>query len=150
MGIKLPHELKTVCNRAPNFSILWWEINTDVTDSDDNKINEANIGIIIIIIMNLLRFYSAFLGTQSASHSKGDISSSTTSVQHPHGWCDGSHSAPERPPHTRLLVERRQSDEANRCMGMIRRPWGSEANGRIWPGCQGYTPTLFRRTSWDF
>ncbi len=64
-------------------------------------------------LYNLLQLYSAFLGTQSALHSKGDISSSTTSVQHPPGWCDGSHSAPERPPHTNLLVERRQSDEAN-------------------------------------
>ncbi len=35
-----------------------------------------------------------------------------------------------------------QSDEANQCMGMIR-PWWSEANGEIWPGCRGYTPTLF-------
>ncbi len=103
-----------------------------------------------IIINNLLNLYSAFLGTQSTLHSKGDISSSTTNVQHPPGWCDGSHSAPERPPHTSLLVERRQSDEANQCMGMIRRPWWSEANGQIWPGCRGNTPTLFRRTSWDF
>ncbi len=94
--------------------------------------------------------YSAFLGTQSALHSKGDISLSTTSVQHPPGWCDGSHSALERPPHTSLLVERRQSDDANQCMGMIRRPWWSEASGRIWPECRGNTPTLFRRTSWDF
>ncbi len=99
---------------------------------------------------NLLHLYSAFLDTQSALHSKGAISSSTTNVQHPPGWCDGSHSAPERPPHTSLLVERRQSDEANQCMGMIRRPWWSEASGQIWPGCRGYTPTLFRRTSWDF
>ncbi len=72
---------------------------------------------------NLLHLYSAFLDTQSALHSKGAISSSTTNVQHPPGWCDGSHSAPERSPHTSLLVERRQSDEANQCMGMIRRPW---------------------------
>ncbi len=78
---------------------------------------------------NLLHFYNAL-------HSKGDISSSTTNVQHPPGWCVGSHSAPERPPHTSLPVERRQSDEANQCMGMIRRPWRSEDNGRIWPGCQ--------------
>ncbi len=35
-------------------------------------------------------------------------------------------------------------------MGIIRRPWWSKANERIWPGCWGYTPTLFRRTSWDF
>ncbi len=62
---------------------------------------------------NLLHLYSAFLGTQSALYSKWDISSSTTNVKHPLGWCDGSHSAPERPPHTSLLVERRPSDEAN-------------------------------------
>ncbi len=99
---------------------------------------------------NLLHLYSAFLDTQSALHSKGAISSSTTNVQHPPGWCDGSHSAPERPPHTSLLVERRQSDEANQCMGMIRRPWWSEASGLVWSGCRGNTPTLFRRTSWDF
>ncbi len=66
---------------------------------------------------NLLHLYSAFLDTQSALHSKGAISSSTTNVQHPPGWCDGSHSAPERPPHTSLLVERRQSNEANQFMG---------------------------------
>ncbi len=99
---------------------------------------------------NLLHLYSAFLDTQSALHSKGAISSSTTNVQHPPGWCDGSHSAPERPPHTSLLVERRQSDEANQCMEMIRRPWWSEASGLVWPGCRGNTPTLFRRTSLDF
>ncbi len=88
---------------------------------------------------NLLHLYSAFLDTQSALHSKGAISSSTTNVQHPPGWCDGSHSAPERPTHTSLLVERRQSDEPNQCMGMIRRPWWSEASGLVWPGCRGNT-----------
>ncbi len=30
-------------------------------------------------------------------------------------------------------------------MGMIRRPWWSEANGQIWPGCRGHTSTLFER-----
>ncbi len=34
---------------------------------------------------NLLHLYSAFLDTQSALHSKGTISSSTTNVQHPPG-----------------------------------------------------------------
>ncbi len=34
---------------------------------------------------NLLHLYSAFLDTQSALHSKGAISSSTTNVQHPPG-----------------------------------------------------------------
>jgi len=28
-------------------------------------------------------------------------------------------------------------------MGMIRRPWWTEANGQIWPGCPNTTPTLF-------
>ncbi len=35
---------------------------------------------------NFLHLYSAFLDTQSALHSKGAISSSTTNVQHPPGW----------------------------------------------------------------
>ncbi len=94
--------------------------------------------------------YIALFKALKALYIQGGISSTTTNVQHPPGWCDGSHIAPERPPHTSLLVERRQRDEANQCMGMIRRPWWSEANGQIWPGCWGYTPTLFRRTSWDF
>ncbi len=34
---------------------------------------------------NFLHLYSAFLDTQSALHSKGAISSSTTNVQHPPG-----------------------------------------------------------------
>jgi len=74
---------------------------------------------------------------------KGEISSTTTKVQHPSGWCKTSHIVPERPQHTSLLVERGQSDEANQYMGMIRRPWWTDANGQIWPGCQDYTPTLF-------
>ncbi len=76
---------------------------------------------------NLLHLYSAFLGTQSALHRRGGISSTTPSVQHPPGWCNGSHVVPERPTHTSILVERRQSDEPNQCMGIIR-PWCSEAN----------------------
>jgi len=51
--------------------------------------------------------------TLKALYIERGISSTTTNVQHPPGWCDGSHIAPERPPHTSFLVERRQSDEAN-------------------------------------
>ncbi len=51
---------------------------------------------IIIIIC----YISTFLGTQSALQGRGGISSSTTSVQHPPGSCDGSHISPERPPHS--------------------------------------------------
>ncbi len=48
---------------------------------------------------------------------------------------------PDRPPHTSLLVERRQRwlmKPISVCMGMVRRSWCSEANGEIWPGCRGY------------
>ncbi len=94
--------------------------------------------------------WSFFLGTKSALHRRRRGSPQPPpNVQHPPGWCDSSHCAPELPPHTSLLVERRQCDEANQCMGVIRRPWWSEANERIWPEWI-YTPTLFRRTSCDF
>ncbi len=106
----------------------------------------------IIIIMNnynnLSHLNSAFLGTQSALHSKGGIDSSTTSVKHPPGRCNGSHIVPECSPHTSLLVERRQSDEANQCMGMIKRmARGQWANlSRV----QGNTPTLFSKDIMGF
>jgi len=58
-------------------------------------------------------YIALFLCTQSALHMEGRISSTTAIVQHQSGWWDDSHIAPERPPHTSLLVERRQSDEAN-------------------------------------
>ncbi len=85
-----------------------------------------------------LHLYSAFLGTQSALHRRG------TSPQPPPVCsieataaivCQNAH-------HTPSYWWRGDSDEANQCMGMIRRPWWSEANGQIWPGCRGYTPIL--------
>ncbi len=57
--------------------------------------------IIIICYIYIARFW-----VLKALYIEGGISSTTTSVQHPPGWCDGSHIAPERPPHTSLLVER--------------------------------------------
>ncbi len=45
--------------------------------------------------------------------------------------------------HTPAYRWRGDSDEVNQCMGMIRRPWWSEANGEIWPGCRGYTLLFF-------
>ncbi len=86
---------------------------------------------LIIIENNVLHLYSAFLGTQSALYRRGESTQPPAMLQHLPGWCNGSHIAPERPPHTSLLVERRQSDEANRCMGIIRMAWWSEANGYI-------------------
>ncbi len=106
--------------------------------------------LLIIIIIHYI-YIALFLALKALYIVRGCLlvhhqcAASTTSVQHPPGWCDGSHSAPDRSPHTSLLVERRQSDEANQYMGMIRRPWWSEANGQIWPGCRGHTSTLFER-----
>jgi len=50
----------------------------------------------------------AFLGTQIDLH-RGGISSATNNVHHPPGWCDGHHTEPEHPPHTSLLVERKET-----------------------------------------
>jgi len=64
-----------------------------------------------------------FLGPQSALHMEGEESPQTPPMCSIHHLDDaiGSHIVPERPPHTSLMVERRQSN----------------------------TPTLFRRTPWD-
>ncbi len=50
-----------------------------------------------------IALYCVLLYTQSALQSWGGLSSTTTSVQHPLGWCDGIHrtTAPVRSPHTR-------------------------------------------------
>ncbi len=80
---------------------------------------------------NLLHLYSIFLGTQSALHDRG-ISSSTTSVQHPPGWCDGSHSAPEHPPPPPPHTHQIQEWWSQSVYGVIKRPWWSGDNGEIW------------------
>ncbi len=98
---------------------------------------------------NLLHLYSAFLGTQSALQRGGGggqpppvcsihLDDATATILH-----QNAH-------HTPAYWWRGDSDAANLCMGMIRRPWWSEASGDIWPGWRGYSPTLFWRTSWDF
>ncbi len=61
---------------------------------------------------NSLYLYSAFLGTQSALHERGE--------------------SPQPPPMCSIHL-----DDATAAIFM------SEANGEIWPGCWGYTPTLF-------
>ncbi len=68
---------------------------------------------------NSLHLYSAFLCTQSLVHRRG-IPSTTTNVQHPPGWHDGTHSVPEPPPPTHQLQVESRCDEANQCMRMIR------------------------------
>ncbi len=108
----------------------------------DLQLITFNSAIKWLIINNLLHLYSAVLDTQSALHSKRGICSSTTNVQHPPEWCDGSHVTPERPPHTSLLVERRQSDESNQCMGWLEGHNGQRPMGEFGQDA-GVTPLLF-------
>ncbi len=56
---------------------------------------------------------------------------STTGVQHPSGWCDGSHSttAPVHSPHTSYRWRGEWVIEPIKWMGIIRRPWLTRASG---------------------
>ena len=49
-------------------------------------------------MVTLLYLYCAFLDTLTVM--RGKLTSTATNVQHPPGWCNGSHFAPERSPHT--------------------------------------------------
>ncbi len=71
------------------------------------------------------------------------ICSFTASVQHPPGWYDGSHIAPERPPHTSSLVERRQSDEVyQQIWGLLGGHDGQRPVGKFGQDAK-VTPLLF-------
>ncbi len=61
----------------------------------------------------------------------GGLSSTTTSVQHPLGWCDGSHrtTAPVRSPHTSYRWRGEREIELIKWMGIIGRPWLTKASG---------------------
>ncbi len=74
----------------------------------------------------------------------GGVSSTTTSVQHPFGWCDGCHrtTTPVRSPATG--GEERES-EPIKWMGIIRRPWLTRASGGNLARTPGYTPTLYEK-----
>ncbi len=95
------------------------------------------VNIIIIIIIIPYIYIAIFLGTQSALHKKGQsprspplcsihLDDATAAILH-----QNAHHTP--------AYWWGDSDEANQCMGMIRRPWWSEANGRIWPGLHPYS-----------
>ncbi len=116
--------------------------------------------------------YSAFLCI--AVHPKhfaimwGGLSSTTTSVQHPLGWCDGCHrtKVPVRSPHTsyRWRGERVMEPikcmrsphtsyrwrgerviEPIKCMGIIRRPWFTGGSGGNLARTPGLHPTLYEK-----
>ncbi len=98
-----------------------------------------------------IALYCVLLYTQSALQSCGGLSSTTTSVQHPLGWCDGSHrtTAPVRSPHTSYRW-RGERDRAISGWGLLGgHDWQGPVEG-IWPGHRGYTPTLYEKCHWIF
>ncbi len=80
------------------------------------------------------------------------LSSTTTSVQHPLGWCDGCHrtTAPVCSPHTSYRWRGERVIEPIKWMGIIRTPWLTRASG----GNLARTPGLYsfplREVPWDF
>ncbi len=74
------------------------------------------------------------------------LSLTTTSVQHPLGWCDSCHrtTAPVRSPHTSYRW-RGESHRANQVDGIIRRPWLTRASGGNLARTPGLHPTLYEK-----
>ncbi len=101
----------------------------------------------------MMHLYSASLYTQSALQScGGDLSSTTTSVQHPLGWCDGCHktTAPVRSPHTSYRWRGERVIEPIKWMGIIRRPWLTRASGGNLARTPGLHPYSLQEVPWDF
>ncbi len=100
-----------------------------------------------------VRWYSAFyvlLYTQSASQScGGGLSSTTTSVQHPLGWCDGCHRT-TCSPHTSYRWRGERVIEPIKCIGIIRRPWLTRASGGNLARTPGLHPYSLREVPWHF
>ncbi len=82
----------------------------------------------------------------------GGVSSTTTSVQHPLGWCDGSHrtTAPVRSSHTSYRWRGEREIEPIKWMGIIRRPWLTRASGGNLARTPGLHPYSLREVPWDF
>ncbi len=105
----------------------------------------------------MMHLYSAFCGllyTQSDLQScgGGGLSSTTTSVQHPLGWCDGCHRtmAPVLSPHTSYRWRGEREIEPIKWMGIIRRPWLTRASGGNLAWTPGLHPYSLREVPWDF
>ncbi len=77
----------------------------------------------------------------------GGLSSTTTSVQHPLGWCNGCHRtmAPVRSPHTSYRWRGERVIEPIKWMGIIRRSWLTRANGGNLARMPGLHPTLYEK-----
>ncbi len=77
----------------------------------------------------------------------GGLSWTTTSVQHPLGWCDGCHrtTAPVRSPHTSYRWRGERVIEPIKWMGIIRGPWLTRASGGNLARTPGLHPTLYEK-----
>ncbi len=81
----------------------------------------------------------------------GGLSSTTTSVQHPLGWCDGSHrtTAPVRSPHTSYRW-RGERDRANQVDGDYWEAMIDKGQWREFGQDTGVTPLLFTMSVMGF
>ncbi len=81
----------------------------------------------------------------------GGLSSTTTSVLHPPGWCDGSHSTtvPVRSPHTSYRW-RGERDRANQVDGDYWEAMIDKGQWREFGQDTGVTPLLFTRSAMGF
>ncbi len=107
-------------------------------------------------VMNEFIFYIALL-LCIAIHPKHytimwGLSSTTTSVQHPLGWCDGCHRtmAPVRSPHTSYRWRGERVVEPIKWMGIIGRPWLSRASGGNLARTPGIHPYSFTMSVMEF
>ncbi len=98
-----------------------------------------------------MHLYSAFIVYCCApkalyNHVGGGFSSTTTSVQHPLGWCDGCHRTTASVRSPQLQVERRERHRANQVeWGLLGgHDWQGPVEG-IWQRHWGYTPTLYKK-----
>ncbi len=80
----------------------------------------------------------------------GGLSSTTTSVQHPLGWCVGCHRMPVRSPHTSYRWRGERVIEPIKWMGIIRRPWLTRVSGGNLAKTPGLHPYSLREVPWDF
>ncbi len=99
-----------------------------------------------------IALYCVLLYTQSAfTIIWGGLSSTTTSVQHPLGWCDGSHrtTAPVRSPHTSYRW-RGERDRANQVDGDYWEAMIDKGQWREFGQDTGVTPLLFTMSVMGF
>ncbi len=101
-----------------------------------------------------IAFYCLLLYNQSALQScgGGGLSSTTTSVQHPLGWCDSCHRtpAPVRSPHTSYRWRGERVNKPNTWKGIIRSPWLTRASGGNLARTPGLHPYSFTRSAMGF